>query len=190
MAVSKYRLVVGMAGRHVYIWDLRNLKEPEQRRESSLKYQTRCIRTFPDGTGYALSSVEGRVAIEYFDPSPEVQSKKYAFKCHRTSANGVDTLYPVNAMAYHPIYGTFATGGCDGMVNIWDGNNKKRLCQYHKYPTSIAALAFNYDGTYLAIASSYTYENGELPPNEQPPDEIYIRMPSEADVRPKPKPQQ
>jgi len=26
-------------------------------------------------------------------------------------------------------YNTFATGGSDGFVNIWDGFNKKRLCQ-------------------------------------------------------------
>ncbi len=35
-------------------------------------------------------------------------------------------------------YNTFATGGSDGFVNIWDGFNKKRLCQFHRYPTSIA----------------------------------------------------
>lgn len=29
----------------------------------------------------------------------------------------------------HCSYGTFATGGCDGIVNVWDGNNKKRLYQ-------------------------------------------------------------
>jgi len=28
-------------------------------------------------------------------------------------------------------YGTFATGGCDGYVNVWDGNNKKRLYQVY-----------------------------------------------------------
>jgi hypothetical protein len=56
--------------------------------------------------GYVLSSVEGRVAVEYFDPSPEAQSKKYAFKCHRQG----DLVYPVNAMSFHPVYGTFATG--------------------------------------------------------------------------------
>lgn len=59
-------------------------------------------------------------------------------------------------------YGTFATGGCDGLVNLWDGSNKKRLYQYNKYPTSIAALAFNRDGSLLAVASSYTYELGEM----------------------------
>ena len=46
---------------------------PEQERESSLKFQTRCVRCFPDATGFALSSVEGRVAMEYFDPSDSAQ---------------------------------------------------------------------------------------------------------------------
>ena len=36
----------------------------EQKRESSLKYQTRCVRSFPNKTGYVLSSIEGRVAVE------------------------------------------------------------------------------------------------------------------------------
>ena len=36
-------------------------------RESSLKYQTRCIKFFPDTTGIAVGSIEGRVAIEYMD---------------------------------------------------------------------------------------------------------------------------
>ena len=45
-----------------------------------MKYQTRCIAAYPDGRGYALGSVEGRVAMELFDLSPEVQAGKYAFK--------------------------------------------------------------------------------------------------------------
>lgn len=45
------RLVVATAGRHVNIYDLRNMSQPEQRRESSLKYQTRCVRCYPNGTG-------------------------------------------------------------------------------------------------------------------------------------------
>ena len=47
--------------------------QPEQRRESSLKFQTRCVRCFADGAGYATSSVEGRVAMEWFDTSEEAQ---------------------------------------------------------------------------------------------------------------------
>ncbi|AQL02205.1 Putative pentatricopeptide repeat-containing protein mitochondrial [Zea mays] len=45
------RLVVATAGRHVNIYDLRNMSQPEQKRDSSLKYQTRCVRCFPNGTG-------------------------------------------------------------------------------------------------------------------------------------------
>ena len=52
----------------------------EQQRESSLKYQTRSVACYPNARGYALGSVEGRVAMELFDLSPEVQATKYAFK--------------------------------------------------------------------------------------------------------------
>ncbi|EOA38178.1 hypothetical protein CARUB_v10009656mg [Capsella rubella] len=178
------RLVVATAGRHVNIYDLRNMSQPEQRRESSLKYQTRCVRCYPNGSGYALSSVEGRVSMEFFDLSEAAQAKKYAFKCHRKSEDGRDIVYPVNAIAFHPIYGTFASGGCDGFVNIWDGNNKKRLYQYSKYPTSIAALSFSRDGGLLAVASSYTFEEGDKP---HEPDAIFVRSVNEIEVKPKPK---
>ncbi|KAF3532241.1 hypothetical protein F2Q69_00037890 [Brassica cretica] len=151
------RLVVATAGRHVNIYDLRNMSQPEQRRESSLKYQTRCVRSYPNGTGYALSSVEGRVAMEFFDLSEAAQAKNY---------------------------GTFATGGCDGFVNIWDGNNKKRLYQYSKYPSSIAALSFSRDGQLLAVASSYTFEEGE---KSHEPEAIFVRNVNEIEVKPKPK---
>ncbi|XP_048548116.1 mitotic checkpoint protein BUB3.2-like [Triticum urartu] len=184
MSLVGNRLVVATAGRHVSIYDLRNMSQPEQKRESSLKYQTRCVRCFPNGTGYALSSVEGRVSMEFFDLSESAQSKKYAFKCHRKSESGRDTVYPVNAIAFHPIYGTFATGGHDGFVNVWDGTNKKRLYQYSKYASSIAALSFSKDGHLLAVASSYGYEEGEKP---HEPDAIFIRGVNEVEVKPKPK---
>ncbi|KAJ4461836.1 putative Mitotic checkpoint protein BUB3.1 [Paratrimastix pyriformis] len=182
MTISGDRVVVGTAGRHILIYDLRQMSEPEQSRESSLKYQTRAIKAFPDGTGYALSSIEGRVAIEFFDPSPASQARKYAFKCHRVNQDGVDHVYPVNALAFHPQYGTFATGGCDAVVNIWDPVNKKRLCQFQRFPTSISSCAFSNDGSLLAIASSYTFEQGDM---DHPPDTIYIRPVLEADVRPR-----
>lgn len=80
----------------------------------------------------SLNVCAGRVAVEYLDPSSEVQKKKYAFKCHRIKENGMENIYPVNAIAFHNIYNTFGTGGSDGYVNIWDGFNKKRLCQFHR----------------------------------------------------------
>lgn len=55
--------------------------QPEQRRESSLKFQTRCVRCFTDGAGYALASVEGRVAMEFFDPSEAAQVHRALMPC-------------------------------------------------------------------------------------------------------------
>lgn len=83
-------------------------------------------------------------------------------------------MYPVNAIAFHPVYGTFATGGSDALVNIWDPANKKRLCQFHKYPTSISALAFSADGSLLAMAASYQFEF-PVDPSPLPRDAVYIR---------------
>lgn len=185
MSLAGEKLVVGTASRKVWVWDLRNMAYVQQRRESSLKYQTRCLSCFPNKQGYVLSSIEGRVAVEYLDQSPEVQKKKYAFKCHRVKeSNGMELIYPVNAISFHRDYNTFATGGSDGLVNIWDGTNKKRLCQFHKYPTSISSLCFSSDGTVLAIASSYMHEH-ETPPDNVPEDAIFIRHVSDQETKPK-----
>ena len=48
-------------------------------------------------------------------------------------------------------YQTFATGGSDGFVSTWDGFNKKRLCIYHRYPTTISALAFSPNGDQVNV---------------------------------------
>ncbi|KAJ9175165.1 hypothetical protein P3X46_013744 [Hevea brasiliensis] len=210
LSLAGNRLVVAAAGRHVNIYDFRNMCQPEQRRESSLKYQTRCVRCYPNAAGYALSSVEGRVAMEFFNLSEASQAKKYAlylcmikkhdmklilhfslimliafcgyaFKCHRKSEAGRDIVYPVNAIAFHPVYDTFAAGGCDGFVNVWDGNNKKRLYQYL---SSIAALSFSRDGLLLAVASSYTFEEEDKP---RKPAAMLVRSVNDIEVKPKPK---
>ena len=52
-----------------------------------------------------------------------------------------------------------------------------------RYPTSIASLAFSNDGSALAIASSYMYENDEI--KNIPEDHIYIRNVSDQETKPK-----
>ena len=52
-----------------------------------------------------------------------------------------------------------------------------------RYPTGIASLAFSPDGSVLAIASSYMYENDE--PVEPAEDVIYIRNVSDQETKPK-----
>lgn len=184
MSMCGELLVVGTAGRKVLVWDLRNMNIPQQKRESSLKYQTRCIRCFPNKQGYVLSSIEGRVAVEYLDVDAEVQKKKYAFKCHRIKEGGIERIYPVNAISFHNTYNTFATGGSDGYVNVWDGFNKKRLCQFHPYPTSIASLCFSSDGSALAIACSYLCEQDDKEPQNSE-NNVYIRFVTDQETKPK-----
>lgn len=177
ISLTATKLVVAMASRSLHIYDLKALAllteesgevinnkievEPWQRRESSLKFMTRCVACMPNDDGYASSSIEGRVAVEWFDPSPESQARKYAFKCHRQAAEDVDVVYPVNALAFHPVYGTFASGGGDGVVALWDGIAKRRIRQYQKYPSSVAAVGFSGNGKYLAIAVSPNFEDGK-----------------------------
>jgi len=217
-------LAIGTSDRRTCFVDVRSGTDTANLvldRESSLKYQTRCVRFFPDGNAIAVSSIEGRAAVEFLhELGRGEEKKKFAFKCHRVG----DSVHPVNTIAFHPILGTFATGGCDGTVGtllfffllladiafnvrpcqslncflvsnekfssprsstvIWDGYNKKKLTSLPALPTSIAALAFNHDGTELAIASSYTFEEGE---REHPKDEIYIRQMLESECMPKKK---
>lgn len=169
------KLVVAMSDRHVAIYDQRQLGEalaekkaegaaPSQSRENSLKFMTRSVRCMPNGQGYASSSIEGRVAVEYFSNDAAVQKGHFAFKCHRATVEGVDTVYPVNALAFHPTQGTFATGGGDAIVSIWDPQAKKRLRQLPKYAASVSALSFNADGTQLAIACAVVEEEQQPTP--------------------------
>ncbi|KAG2432702.1 hypothetical protein HYH02_006685 [Chlamydomonas schloesseri] len=187
MSAGSDRLVVATSARHVLIYDVRKLvggaagEALEQHRESSLKYQTRSVAVYTDGRGYAMGSVEGRVAMEFFDAA-DAQANKYAFKCHRRNEGGKDVVYPVHSIAFHSGYGTFATGGGDGVICTWDGENKKRLSQTARYPTSVASMCFSRTGELLAVASSYAYEQGE---RDHPADAIYIRAVQDVEVRPK-----
>ncbi|KAF4308399.1 hypothetical protein GTA08_BOTSDO04462 [Botryosphaeria dothidea] len=197
LSLSPTKLVVAMASRAVHIYDLKALQmlcsenidpentlspEPWQRRESSLKFMTRAIACMPDDDGYASSSIEGRVAVEWFDPSPESQGRKYAFKCHRQNVDGIDTVYPVNALAYHPHFGTFASGGGDGVVALWDGKAKRRIRQYQRYPASIAALSFSDDGHHLVVGVSPGFEDGQEDVPEGPV-KVFVRELGESEAK-------
>jgi len=46
------------------------------------------------------------------------------------------------------------------------------------------SILISYDGSILAIASSYTYEEGE---KDHPEDNVYLKHVQDVDVRPRPK---
>mmetsp|Transcript_19251 Transcript_19251/g.24818 ORF Transcript_19251/g.24818 Transcript_19251/m.24818 type:complete len:392 (+) Transcript_19251:118-1293(+) len=202
MDTHESRVVIGCSGRRTCLLDIRRCgasalssadsvswtADSVLEAESSQKHQTRCMRFFPDGQSVAVGSVEGRVSVESVvattggggggtDNNNNTMKKMYAFKCHREG----DLVYPVNCIDFHAKFGTFATGGCDGSVVVWDGENRKRLSSF-KVPTSVAAMCFNHDGSQLAVASSYTFEDGE---REHPRDEIYVRTMLDSECAPK-----
>ena len=139
----------------------------------------------PNDAGYATSSIEGRVAVEWFEDSEASQARKYAFKCHRQpdpSGDGTDIVYPVNCLTFHPSFGTFASGGGDGVIALWDAVAKRRIRQYQKYAIGIAGLSFSADGRYLAVGLSPGMEDAkELQPEGN--CKIFIRELSETEAK-------
>ncbi|KAI0098110.1 mitotic checkpoint protein BUB3 [Hypoxylon sp. NC0597] len=202
MAASPSKVIVAMTSRLVHIYDLATLSsalasqtseppQPWQQRESSLKFLTRAVAAMPSDAGYATSSIEGRVAVEWFDASAESQARKYAFKCHRTpqaAADGAstDVVYPVNALAFHPVHGsTFASGGGDATVALWDAEAKRRMKVYQKFADSVAALAFSADGRYLAVGVCPGFETGMEDYSGEGRTKIFVRELGENEALPK-----
>lgn len=117
--------IVSGAGRYIKVYNLDNQPQEMKNIESPLKFQHRCVSIFLDKnknpTGFALGSIEGRVAIQYVDtPNPK---DNFTFKCHRstpTQANQPQDIFAVNDIAFHPLYMTLATVGSDGRFSFWD----------------------------------------------------------------------
>ena len=80
MSLAYPLLVVGMQDRILTWFDMtcvgQNGFGPKCRFESHLKYQTRCVAAFPDAMGYAIGSIEGRVAIKYIDRNLNSQGEE------------------------------------------------------------------------------------------------------------------
>ena len=138
---------------------------------------------FTKGSAELLCALSCRVAVEYLNTDAEVQKKKYAFKCHRVKQDGTEHIYPVNAVSFHRGHNTFATGGSDGFVNIWDPFNKKRLCQFHRYSMDVASLSINWEGSMVAIAVSRVWQEDDVQPGK---DAIFVRHVTDNETQPKP----
>lgn len=170
-------LVVATAGRHIIAYDVSGQPREHIRKESPLKFQTRCVTCFPDSTGFAVGSIEGRVGIHYLQKIPGKDS--FAFKCHRQDSN----VYAVNAICFHSQFGTFATCGSDGVVNFWDKDNKQRLKGFNPVQRTISAASFSQGGTMFAYSSSYDWSKGSM--HMQPGNEIFLHHVVEEEIRQK-----
>ncbi|GCE97157.1 RNA export factor gle2 [Zygosaccharomyces mellis] len=184
-------LVAGTAERHIAIIDLGNPMAIFKTTQSPLKWQTRVVACYNEGDGYALGSVEGRCAIRYVDDE-EQRKKGFSFKCHRqTNSNRApgqpaqSLVYAVNSIAFHPVYGTFATAGGDGSFHFWDKNQRHRLRGFPSFQASIPVCSFNRNGSVLAYALSYDWSQGHMGNRVDYPNVIRLHPTSDDEIKEK-----
>ncbi|XP_056638822.1 protein Rae1 [Diorhabda carinulata] len=171
--------VVGTAGRQIIVYQLEGKPQEYKKLDSPLKYQHRCVAIFRDKkkspTGYALGSVEGRVAIQYVNPTNPKDN--FTFKCHRSNGtpNGYQDIYAVNDIAFHPVHGTLATVGADGSFSFWDKDARTKLKPSELMEQPISRCAFNHNGQIFAYAVSYDWSKGHEFYNSQKKNYIFLR---------------
>lgn len=170
--------IVGTAGRGLIVYSLENKPTEFKRTESPLKYQHRTVAIFKDKkktpTGYALGSIEGRVAIQYV--SPTNPKDNFTFKCHRVNGTqGYQDIYAVNDIAFHPIHGTLATVGSDGTFSFWDKDARTKLKSSETMDQSITKCCFNANGQIFAYAVGYDWSKGHEYYNAAKKTYIYLR---------------
>jgi len=171
--------VVGTAGRGIIIYTLEGQPKEFKRIDPPLKYQHRCISIFRDKkgspTGFALGSVEGRVAIQYVNA--QNPKDNFTFKCHRSNGvtNGYQDIYAVNDIAFHPQHGTLATVGSDGRYSFWDKDARTKLKTSEAMDQPISCCAFSSSGQIFAYAASYDWSKGHEFYSPQKKNVIYLR---------------
>lgn len=157
--------VVGLANRQVKVYKLGGQPEELQNHESQLKHQSRCIAIFKNKitnqpNGYALGSIEGRVAIQCVETKDSKDN--FTFKCHRSAEliNGYQEIYPVNDVAFHPIHQTLCTVGSDGRYSYWDKDARTKLKGSDPLPMPITKCHIHQAGNIMAYAIGYDWSKG------------------------------
>ncbi|CAK9216548.1 unnamed protein product [Sphagnum troendelagicum] len=182
MSVRHPLMVVGTADRNILVYNLASPQAKFKRIVSPLKYQTRCVATFPDKQGFLVGSIEGRVAVQHIDDAE--QAKNFTFKCHRDN----NDVYAVNSINFHPVHATFATSGSDGAYHFWDKDSKQRLKAMQRCTQPIPCSTFNNDGSIFAYAVSYDWSKGAENHNPaQSSNYIFLHPTQDSEVKGKPR---
>ncbi|KAA1467303.1 WD40 repeat-like protein [Dentipellis sp. KUC8613] len=185
MDVAYPLLVVGTAERHIQIFNLTNPTTPYKTMMSPLKWQTRVVSCFPTSNGFAVGSVEGRVAIQYVDEKDS--QNNFSFKCHRRdqapNTKDQSLVYAVNDIAFHPVHGTFSTCGSDGTINFWDKDARTRLKTFDMAPGPVTASTFNRNGTIFAYSVSYDWSKGHSGMTPGHPNKVMLHAVKDEEVK-------
>ncbi|KAL2012889.1 hypothetical protein VTN00DRAFT_414 [Thermoascus crustaceus] len=184
MDIRDKLFVIGTAERHIHIVDLNNPTTFYKTIQSPLKQQTRVVSCVLDSSGFAVASIEGRCAFHYVDEKNS--SSNFSFRCHREPpSNNQVKVYAVNAISFHPVYGTFSTAGSDGTFHFWDKDAHSRLKGYPTVGGTISATAFNRDGTIFSYAISYDWSKGYSFNNPQYPNKVMLHQSTDEECKPR-----
>ncbi|KAJ7219980.1 WD40-repeat-containing domain protein [Mycena pura] len=184
-------MVVGTAERHIQIFNLTNPTTAYKTILSPLKWQTRVVSCFTASTnsGFAVGSVEGRVAIQYVEDKDS--GNNFSFKCHRrdSSPNTKDAsvVFAVNDISFHPVHGTFSTCGSDGSIHFWDKDARNRLKTFDAAPGPISTTAFNRNGNIFAYAVSYDWSKGHSGMTPGHPNKLMLHACKDEEVKKRPR---
>lgn len=174
--------VVSLANRAILVYSLENGVQPYKQIESPLKYQHRCVSIFTDKSkpnnppaGCAIGSVEGRVAIQYLNPTNPKDN--FTFKCHRSNSATNSTyqdVYVVNDISFHPQHGTLATVGSDGRYSFWDKDARTKLKTSEQVEQPVTRSSFSARGEIFAYSVSYDWSKGHEYYNPQKKNYIFL----------------
>ncbi|EDO19535.1 hypothetical protein Kpol_1018p67 [Vanderwaltozyma polyspora DSM 70294] len=144
------RLILATSGNKIVTFDIPlSTDDKGNEVESGLKYQIRDIKITPQHDAYVSCSVDGRVAVEYFNDD----TKKFAFRCHRISLSDSQFVFPVNSLCFVPNSNILYTGGSDGCMSCWNLTSRKKIEQLPKFDeNSIVETVCN--GDVLCVATS------------------------------------
>ncbi|KAK6079993.1 poly + rna export protein [Seiridium cupressi] len=180
-------LVVGTAGCKIHLVNLSNPTAFARTLDSPLKNQIRAVAAFPDGKGWATTSIEGRCGINTVEEK-DTTGINFTFRCHRSQPDSdkVTKVYTVNDVQFHPVYHTtFSTVGSDGTFHFWDRAAHARLKGFPDVGGSITTSAFNRDGTLFAYAVGYDWSKGHSSNTPQYPNKLMLHAVADEDVKPK-----
>ncbi|KAF7316996.1 Poly(A)+ RNA export protein [Mycena chlorophos] len=189
-------MVVGTAERHIQIYNLNSPTTVYKSMQSPLKWQTRVVSCFtasPANQGFAVGSVEGRVAIH----------NNFSFKCHRrdSAPNAKDgaNVFAINEISWHPVHVLEAMGGlisrsdvrcstpsCSG-IHFWDKDARNRLKTFDQAPGPISASAFNRNGSIFAYSISYDWSKGHAGMTPGHPNKIMLHACTDQEVNKRPR---
>jgi len=113
-----------------------------------------------------IGSLSGRSALSWLDGLLSMKDT-FCFRAQQITAgqagntSGKAILFPVNAVGIHPKNTkTYFTTGRDGVINIWDTKNRKRIKRIETGGIPVTEAKWSPDGNMLAYGCGYDWSTG------------------------------